>query len=504
MRCPTLTPDNALGRQLTVAHGWGIMNRSIGSVFIYPREASVNLTFHGAAGTVTGSMHRLEIGGANVLLDCGLFQGRRWQSYERNRHFPFNPSDIDVLLLSHAHIDHSGNIPSLTKQGFAGSIYTTSATRDLCAAMLRDSAYIQGQDAEYVNKKRRRRGEPPVEPLYTIADATDSLQGFVGLGYGRRFVAAPGVRATFYDAGHILGSAITVLDLEESGHRLRLAYSGDLGARGRPIVRDPSIIGDIDVLILESTYGSRTHEAPEDAQARLEQIVNETCRRGGKLIVPAFAVGRTQTLVYQLRLLLEQRRIPELPIFVDSPLAINVTEIFRLHPECYDDETAGFLEDNGDPFGFRRLSYTRSADQSKALNTLDEPAIIISASGMAEAGRILHHLKNNITDPRNTVLLVGYQAEHTLGRKIQERRAQVPIFGEMYPLRAQVEVINGYSAHADREGLLAWVRAIRGDRLRRVFLVHGEEESSASLAEALRELGLDVRVPRLNETHTLR
>jgi metallo-beta-lactamase family protein len=461
----------------------------------------VNLTFHGAVRTVTGSMHLLEVNGARILLDCGLYQGRRWESYERNRHFPFDPTSIDALLLSHAHIDHSGNLPSFVRQGFQGNIHTTFATRDLCAAMLRDSAYIQEQDVAYVNKKRARRGEPPVEPLYTIADAMASLGSFVALGYERPFLVAPGVRVTLHDAGHILGSAITVLDLEEGEHRLRLCYSGDLGARGRPIVRDPALVQDCEVLILESTYGNRTHERPEEAQSKLERIVNETRRRGGKLIVPAFAVGRTQTLVYQLHLLTEERRIPELPIFVDSPLAINVTEIFRLHPECYDEEASDFVARNDDPFGFGRLRYARSVAESKALNDLNEPAIIISASGMAEAGRILHHLRNNIPDPRNTVLLVGFQAEHTLGRKILERRPQVPIFGEMVPLRAQVETIDGYSAHADREELLAWVRAVRGERLRRVFIVHGEEEESQGLATALRGLGgLQVEVPQLGET----
>jgi metallo-beta-lactamase family protein len=464
----------------------------------------VRLQFFGAVRTVTGSMHRLQVNGTSILLDCGLFQGRRWQSYERNRHFDFDPAGIEALLLSHAHIDHSGNIPSLTRQGFTGNIFATSATVDLCSAMLRDSAYIQTQDAAYVNKRRQRRGEPSVEPLYSIADAADSLRYFVGLGYGRPFPVAPGVRMAFHDAGHILGSALTVLDLQEGEHKLRLCYSGDLGARDQPIVRDPSLVEDIDVLILESTYGNRVHETPEDAQYKLERVIMKTWERGGKVIVPAFAVGRTQTLVFQLHQLIRARRIPDLPIFVDSPLAINVTEIFRLHPECYDDETSDFMANSGDPFGFGRLRYARSVDESKELNSLREPAVIISASGMAEAGRILHHLKNNIPDPRNTVLMVGYQAANTLGRKILERRERVPIFGEMVPLRAQVEAIDGYSAHADREGLLSWVRSVRGERLRRVFVVHGEEAESQALAEGLRDLGgLQVEVPRLGQAFDL-
>ena len=461
----------------------------------------MRVQFLGAVRTVTGSMHRLEVNGASILLDCGLFQGRRAESRERNSHLPFDPAVIQAAILSHAHIDHSGNIPSLVRGGFAGSLYTTSATRDLCAAMLRDSAHIQEQDAAYLNKKRERRGEPPIVPLYTVTDAVNSLRCFVGLSYQRPFTVGNGVRATFYDAGHILGSAITVLDLEEGDRRLRLAYTGDLGASGQPIIRDPAIVHDVDVLIIESTYGNREHEAPEQAAARLEEIVNQVWRSGGKLIVPAFAVGRTQTLVYELHQLMLKRSIPSLPIYVDSPLAINATEVFRLHPECYDAETAAFLLDNGDPFGFGRLRYVRSVEESKELNFLRDPAIIISASGMAEAGRILHHLKNNIPDPRNTVLLVGYQAENTLGRKLQERRPEVPILGEMVPLRARVETIDGYSSHADRRGLLRWVQAARGERLRKVYVVHGEEAESQALAEGLRALGgLEVTVPQPGET----
>ncbi len=464
----------------------------------------MKIQFLGAVRTVTGSMHRLEVNGRSILLDCGLYQGRRSESWERNRRFAFDPAQIHALVLSHAHIDHSGNIPSLTRAGFDGNIHTTAATRDLCAAMLRDSAHIQEQDAAYMSRKRQARGEPPVEPLYTIADATASLGCFTSLSYGRSFAPAPGVTGVFVDAGHILGSAITTLDLVEGERRLRLAYSGDLGARQQPILRDPALVRDVDVLIVESTYGNRTHETPQEALSRLEQIVNEAWQRGGKLIVPAFAVGRTQTLVYQLHQLMLHRDIPNLPIYVDSPLAINVTEVFRLHPECYDDEAAHFVTSSGDPFGFGRLRYVRTVEESKELNFMREPAIIISASGMAEAGRILHHLKNNIPDPRNTVLLVGYQAQNTLGRKIQEGRPEVPILGEMVPLRAHVETVSGFSAHADRDGLLKWVQAVRGERLRQVYVVHGEDEEAEGLAEALKGLGgLDVRLPQPEETFEL-
>ena len=464
----------------------------------------MKLQFLGAVRTVTGSMHRLEVNGRSLLLDCGLFQGRRQESRERNRHLPFDPGGIEALILSHAHIDHSGNVPTLTRAGFAGNIYATAATRDLCSAMLRDSAHIQAQDLAYLNKKRARQGEPPLEPLYSIADATASLRSFVGLGYERPFPLMRGVQATFLDAGHMLGSALTVLDLAEARRRLRLCYTGDLGRRDLPILRDPARVRDVDVLILESTYGNRVHESPQQARERLRQVVNETWQRGGKLIVPAFAVGRTQTLVYTLHQLTRRRDIPPLPIFVDSPLAVDVTEIFRLHPECYDAEAASLLVGRRDPFGFGRLRYVRTVEESKELNYLRDPAVIISASGMAEAGRILHHLKNNIPDPRNTVLLVGFQAEHTLGRKIQERRPEVPIFGEPVPLRARVETISGFSGHADREGLVSWVQAVRGERLRQVYIVHGDEEESRGLAQALARLGgLEVRIPEPGQTVTL-
>ena len=464
----------------------------------------MKLQFLGAVHAVTGSMHRLELNGESLLLDCGLFQGRRQETYQRNLNFPFDPKGIYALILSHAHIDHSGNLPNLVREGFTGNIYTTPATRDLCSAMLRDSAHIQEQDVAYLNKKRAAHGEPPLAPLYTVADATRCMHNFVDLCYERPFNPATGVRAEFYDAGHILGSALTVLDLQEGEHSRRLCYTGDLGCGCQPILRDPEIVHDIDALIIESTYGNRLHESPEAATSKLERIVNETFERGGKLIVPAFAVGRTQTLVYELHQMMLRHSVPSIPIYVDSPLAINVTEIFRLHPECYDTDAGEFLINNGDPFGFSRLRYVRSVEESKELNEVHQPIIIISASGMAEAGRVLHHLKNNIADPRNSVLLVGYQAANTLGRKIQERRPEVPILGELVPLRAQVEMISGYSAHADRNGLLNWIKAVRGERLRDVFVVHGEEEEAESLAEAINQMGgLSVHLPKAGEEFNL-
>jgi metallo-beta-lactamase family protein len=466
----------------------------------------MQLTFLGAARTVTGSMHLVEANGARLLLDCGLFQGRREEMYRRNLNFPFDPSSIDALILSHAHIDHSGNIPNLVKKGFSGPIWCTSATRALCAAMLRDSGHIHEQDVAYLNKHRQRQGLPPVEPLYTRADAEAALPSFVSIGYGRPFAVAPGVRLTMRDAGHILGSAIIELEVEEDGQPQRLVFSGDLGRKGLAILRDPEQVREADILVLESTYGNRQHETPEEAEKALRRVIVETYRRHGKVVIPAFAVGRTQELVYALHRLTAARKIPDLPIFVDSPLAVNVTEIYRLHTECFDEETRAFIDSEGtrDPFGFRRLRYIRDSEDSKELNFLRDPAVIISASGMCEAGRILHHLKNTIEDAANTVLFVGFQAEHTLGRRIKDGQEQVNIFGAPYTVRADIESIDGYSSHADRGELLAWAEGFDRKKPRQTFLVHGEEEAAFVLAEELRRVGLrDVRVPQAGETAEL-
>jgi metallo-beta-lactamase family protein len=466
----------------------------------------MRIQFLGAVRTVTGSMHLLTVNDSRILLDCGLFQGRRQESFERNRNLPFDAGTIDALILSHAHIDHSGSIPSLVKNGFEGNIYTTPASRDLCSAMLRDAGHIQEDDARYISKKRVRKGLPPVDPLYTVEDATQSLNNFVSVGYDRPLPVAPGVTLTFRDAGHILGSAVTVLDIEENGAKKRLLFSGDLGRKGRPILRDPQVVEGVDYLILESTYGDRIHDPIGTTDEELRDVVADTYRRGGKVVVPAFSVGRTQELVYALHRLTESRDLPSLPIFVDSPLSVNVTEIFRLHPECYDKELNQFIAggNHRDPFGFYRLTYIRSVEASKELNFLREPAIIISASGMCEAGRILHHLKNNIEDPRNTVLIVGWQAPHTLGRRLVERQSVVKIFGEEYNLRSRVETINGFSAHADRADLLDYVRQTGVDRMKSAFIVHGEEPSSLALADALRDLGLQQAiVPRPGEQFDL-
>lgn len=464
----------------------------------------MNIQFHGAVRTVTGSQHLITVNGKKILLDCGLYQGRRDDSYSRNLNLPYEAKEVDVLVLSHAHIDHSGNIPNLVKNGFQGDIVCTYATRDLCAIMLRDSAKIQEQDIAYVNRKRQKKGQPPKEPIYTMEDAVASLNHFTAMGYDRPRQIMPGVTLTLADAGHILGSAIVILDIEdeEAKRDVRVVFSGDLGRPNRPIIRDPDYVQEADVLLLESTYGTREHEPVRELQDKLEDVVNDTYRRGGKVIVPAFAVGRTQELVYHLHQLVEKRDIPpDLKVFVDSPLAIDATGIYRLHPETYDRELEAFmLEIRGnDPFGFNMMRYTRSVEQSKELNFLREPAVIISASGMAEAGRILHHLKNNIEDSRNTVLVVGWMAPHTLGRRLVERRKTVNIFGEPYRLNARVETINGFSAHADRTELLDWVEHFQ-KRPRQTFVVHGEEDVSLTFAETLRQKGLEeVHVPHLGQ-----
>ncbi len=463
----------------------------------------MQLTFWGAAQTVTGSMHLLEVNGQRILLDCGLYQGKRQLSYERNLSFPFDPASIDVVVLSHAHIDHSGNLPNLVKQGFRGSIWCTPATRDLCVAMLQDSGHIQEQDAAYVNRKRVRDGLPPVEPLYTKHDALEAIKQFISINYHRPFNPAGGVKATFLDAGHILGSAIVVLDITEGGQQRRLVFSGDLGREGMAILRDPETPGETDFLILESTYGNRRHETRDEARAKLRQVIVETQKRRGKVIVPAFAVGRTQELVYALHQLSEAQKIPSLDIYVDSPLAVDVTEVFRAHPECYDEETLELMQQARNPFGFRRLTYVRDVEESKRLNFLRDSAVIISASGMAESGRILHHLKNNIEDVDNTILFSGFQAENTLGRQIQDGKRRVRIFGEEYDVRARVARIEGYSAHADSVELRAWVGQLDRQRLQGVFLVHGELESAQGLSGLLRQNGMagsDIIIPERGQS----
>ena len=457
----------------------------------------MNIQFFGATNDVTGSMHLVTVKNKKILLDCGLYQGKRKESYDRNKHLPFDPSTIDSLVLSHAHIDHSGNIPQLVKNGFEGNIYCTHATRDLAGVMLRDSAHIQEKDIEYVNKRHLRKGLPLFKPLYTMTDAEKSLNYFVGIGYNRPFLITPNIRVTFVDAGHILGSAIVVLDIEENGKSSRLTFTGDLGRPHLPIIRDPVQISTTDYYITESTYGDRLHKPFDDMKIELKNVIHETVSRGGKIIVPSFSVGRTQELVYVLHELFNDESLPEIPIYVDSPLSVNITEVFRLHRECFDEETRKeFLENQQDPFGFYRLRYIRLVEESKKLNSSNEPCMIISASGMCEAGRILHHLANNIHNEKNTVLIVGFMAQNTLGKRLVERKPVVKIFGEEVPLRAQIVIMNGFSAHADKNGLLKYINGFDKKKLRRIFIVHGESKQSETFAETVRSQGfLNVEIP---------
>ncbi len=462
------------------------------------------LQFFGAAQAVTGSMHLVEANGHRVLLDCGMVQGKRQEARKLNSEFPFDVMSIDAVVLSHAHLDHSGKLPLLAKLGFDNSIFSTSATRDLCSAMLRDSASLQEMDAKYVNKLNIEKRLPFLKPLYTVHDVTTTLSLFQTVEYGRPLDILPGIKLTFRDAGHILGSATVTLEIAEGQEEKKvttLAFTGDLGRKGAAVVRDPDIISRADVLITESTYGGRNHGPLSEAKEKLARIVRETAHRGGLLIIPAFAVGRTQDVVYHLHELMEAKQIPSMPVYVDSPLATNVTEIFRQHPECYDEETEKLLLQDGgkDPFGFDMLKYTRSTEESKALNNLGKPAIIISASGMCEGGRVLHHLSRNIGETKTTVLFVGYQAENTLGRKLLQGDRTVRIYGEEYEVRARMEEIDGYSAHADESELLDFIAAIP-KKPKHVFVVHGEPDATKAMAAGLSRLGIgNVVIPARGE-----
>ncbi len=450
----------------------------------------MKIHFNGGAQTVTGSQHLLEINGHRLLLECGMFQGRRADTYERNQNFSFDVHSLDAVILSHAHIDHSGNLPNLVKQGYAGPIYATPATVDLCKIMLRDAGHIQEADVEYLNRKRARRGEPPAEPLYTLADAERVDDLFREHIYRQEFSPLPGVTARFFDAGHILGSAGVALDIEENGRRFRLWFSGDIGRERLPLLEDPILPETAEYLIMEFTYGDKTHRDPEQAFIEFRDALLRTCRRGGKVIVPAFSVGRTQELVYFLNQIVSDGDLPGLPVYVDSPLAVNASDIFKQHSELFDEETRRFILENRHPaLDFKGLHYIRSVDESKALNGMPGPMVIISASGMAETGRILHHLKNNIENPKNTVMIVSWQAPETLGRRLAERQPHVKIFGETYQVRAEVVTIGGLSAHAGQDMLVKYALNSQASLLN-TFLVHGEKDKSSALMAKLAQAGL--------------
>jgi metallo-beta-lactamase family protein len=451
----------------------------------------LKITFWGAAKTVTGSMHLVEANGSKILLDCGLYQGHREESKKLNSELPFNQKEIDALVLSHAHIDHSGNIPSLVKAGFDRTIHSTHATRDLCSAMLADSAHIHEKEAEYMNLKMKKNGQKAVfQPLYTLKDALDSIELFHSVNYGKRIQVADGVEVVFRDAGHIIGSSFVELFVRENGTEKKLVFTGDVGRKFLPILRDPEYIAEADALITESTYGNRVHDDITKADEKLKQTIIDAYSRGGKIIVPAFSVGRTQDLVYAIHQLINAKAIPDLPVYVDSPLSVNVTQIFRMHPECFDPETLKYLYDGKDPFGFRRMTYIRTVEESRSLNTSKVPCIIISSSGMCEVGRILHHLKNNIENEKNTILVTGFMADNTLGKRIVDREPRVRIFGDYYSLRAKVVIMNEFSAHADKNELIEWTSGFK-KRPALTCVVHGNEDAAQAHKNHLESMGLN-------------
>ncbi len=454
----------------------------------------MQVQFCGATRTTTGSMFLLEVNQQRILLECGLYQGRRSEANDRNKNFPFDPAKIDVAVLSHTHIDHCGNFPNLVKQGYTGDIFCTHATRALAGIMLEDSAHIQESDAKYISKKRAKRGEEPVEPLYTIEDAARANKQLASRSYERPMRIAEGVNLTFRDAGHILGSAQVILDIrEEDGKEFRYLFTGDVGRGDHAILRDPQTVDDVDVLHIESTYGNRLHGDRDNSIVEIAKGIIETAHRGGKIIIPAFSVGRTQLVVYTLHQLAESGDLPNIPIFVDSPLSVNATEIFRLHPDCFNDSTYKFLREKENPFGMENLQYIRHVSRSKKLNEIDGPAIIISSSGMCEGGRIRHHLKNNLENPNNLILFVGYCAQHTLGSRIANGDSPVNIFGKSYDVKAKVESHDAFSGHADRDELIAHVEACTGG-MKDIYVVHGEEKSALAFGESLGKLKPDARV----------
>jgi metallo-beta-lactamase family protein len=463
----------------------------------------IELEFLGAAQTVTGSMHLVRGPDSTVLLECGLYQGRRRESLERNANMPLDPHEIDAVVVSHAHIDHCGALPRLYKIGYRGPIYATNATRDLCALMLEDAAAIQASDARYLNEHRDETpGVEPIEPLYDLDDVAGALSLMRGIPYRARTRVAKGADVTFLEAGHILGSAVVCLDVDDVGEEKRIAFSGDLGRHHKPILRDPEVPPNASFLICESTYGDRLHDPIERMEDDFAEVVNRTIARRGRVIIPSFALERAQEVIYALKRLKVAGRIPaSLPVYVDSPLAVRVTDVFRMHPDCFDKETRRVLESDDSPFDFPGLEYVKTVERSKELDVGDEPSVIIAASGMCEFGRILHHLKATVEDMNNTVVIVGFQAQHTLGRRLVEGRTRVKIFGVERERRCEVKVLNGFSAHGDQNDLVAFIEGVRErGPLREVALVHGEPKAQNALREKLLERGFpSVRIPAQGE-----
>ena len=468
------------------------------------------ITFYslGAAQEVTGSKHILEVNGHCYMIDCGAFQGKRKESDDKNRNFDFPPDKLESVILTHGHFDHCGLLPVLVKKGFKGNIYSTPATRDLASLIMMDSARIQSRDAEYLGKQAKKKGEKfNWVPIFDEEDCVKAANQIVTLSYNRPLYIGPEVQLEFFDAGHILGSAFADINIRQPGKDdVRILFTGDLGRKDKPIVRNPSTeVPAPDYIVLESTYGNRLHEPTDIALGEIKQIVREAIQKKGKIIIPSFAIERTQEIIYYLHLLDDQRQIPSIPIYVDSPMASNATSIFRVHPECYDASvTEAFLKHHKNPFGFGDLTFVTSVEESKALNEKPGPMIIISADGMCEAGRILHHLANNIQDERNTILIVGYMAENTLGRRILDGEKEVHIMDAWYKVNAKVQKINAFSAHADYEEILEWLKAIDTSKLKRIFLVHGETDAQEYLQNYLVENGFkDITISKYGENYEL-
>lgn len=464
----------------------------------------MKIHFYGADREVTGSRHLLEINGKKILLDCGMFQGKRSEERDKNKNFGFDPKEVDVVILSHAHIDHSGNLPNLVKQGFKGPIYCTHSTVDLLGYMLRDSAYIQEREVEYLNEKKKLEGEDLIEPLYTTEDVEKTLPLIKGLPYDTciNLFEDDGVTICLREAGHILGSAMVVFTIKDhdDGKVKRVAFTGDLGRANMPLIRNPYRLETAEYLLLESTYGNRLHESILEAEEKLAKIVKDTAARGGKVLIPAFSLGRTQEIIYSLHKLIDEKKIPTLPVYVDSPLSVNLTDVFRQHLGELDEETQKlFVSTNEDPFNFPELHYTQSVEESKALNNHNGPCVIVASSGMCEHGRILHHLKNSVEDHRNTLVIVGFQAKNTLGRKLVEKEKRVNIFGKPYDVRMEIKIMNAYSAHADRSDLIHFATQVQG--LEKLILVHGEDQACEDLKTAMLDNGIkEVIIPSFGDT----
>ena len=468
---------------------------------------SISVYSLGAAEEVTGSKHVIDVDGHLYLVDCGAFQGRRAEADRKNRNFEVPADRIEAVILTHAHFDHSGLLPMLGINGFKGNIYATPATRDLANIIMMDSARIQAHDAEYLTWRAEHRGETfNWKPLFNETDVVNTTNQFVTVSYNRPTWIDPRVKLEFYDAGHILGSAMAVLTITDSeGKETKIACTGDLGRKGKPIIRDPAQLPPVDYMLLESTYGDRLHESTDDALKMLAEVALNAIKMNGKIVIPAFAIERTQELVYYFHTLVDRKIIPEIPIYVDSPMAVNATSIFQIHPECYDEDTHNaFIKHHKNPFGFNSLKFVTSVEESKALNNMKGPMIIISADGMCEAGRIQHHLVNTIKDPTNQILLVGFMAEHTLGRRLQNRELEVKIHGEWFPVRASITQINAFSAHADYQEATDWLKSMDTSTLKKIFMVHGEPDVQVVFKDHLRDSGFkNVQIVKYGEVYEL-